>query len=311
VNEKIPSILAAFETFDGTYKRDEVDAALALQDEITPYLIDVLKSVLADPVAYLDKPDPFGHVYAIELLGHFREVRAHDVIVDLTSLPDEMPYDLFGDTITEDLPAILLATCGGSIVRIKELLLNREADEYCRSAAAHALVYATVEGVVPRQEILDLFGSLFTGNEASSDSGFWDLLAGSAYDLCPGELMPVIEKAFADGLITGDVVGLESFARVLQRGRDRARKETKDEIKRHMPDDFHDRMSWWACFRPAPKAPRPPVSRGKKRSTRTDVPAGRTLLSQTVRKLGRNDPCWCGSGIKYKRCHWREDRKTR
>jgi hypothetical protein len=27
------------------------------------------------------------------------------------------------------------------------------------------------------------------------------------------------------------------------------------------------------------------------------------------RKLGRNDPCWCGSGKKYKHCHWREDRR--
>ncbi len=25
------------------------------------------------------------------------------------------------------------------------------------------------------------------------------------------------------------------------------------------------------------------------------------------RKLGRNDPCWCGSGKKYKNCHWRYD----
>ncbi len=25
-------------------------------------------------------------------------------------------------------------------------------------------------------------------------------------------------------------------------------------------------------------------------------------------KLGRNDKCWCGSGKKYKRCHWLEDR---
>jgi len=22
-------------------------------------------------------------------------------------------------------------------------------------------------------------------------------------------------------------------------------------------------------------------------------------------KLGRNDPCWCGSGLKYKKCHGR------
>jgi preprotein translocase subunit SecA len=26
------------------------------------------------------------------------------------------------------------------------------------------------------------------------------------------------------------------------------------------------------------------------------------------RSLGRNDPCWCGSGKKYKHCHWRQDR---
>ncbi|MFB6263439.1 MAG: SEC-C domain-containing protein [Bradymonadaceae bacterium] len=25
--------------------------------------------------------------------------------------------------------------------------------------------------------------------------------------------------------------------------------------------------------------------------------------------LGRNDDCWCGSGRKYKHCHWREDRR--
>ena len=28
-------------------------------------------------------------------------------------------------------------------------------------------------------------------------------------------------------------------------------------------------------------------------------------------KLGRNDPCWCGSGKKYKRCHWREDKEEK
>ena len=25
-------------------------------------------------------------------------------------------------------------------------------------------------------------------------------------------------------------------------------------------------------------------------------------------KIGRNDPCWCGSGKKYKKCHWKMDR---
>ena len=27
------------------------------------------------------------------------------------------------------------------------------------------------------------------------------------------------------------------------------------------------------------------------------------------KKIGRNDPCWCGSGKKYKQCHWAFDEK--
>jgi len=32
--------------------------------------------------------------------------------------------------------------------------------------------------------------------------------------------------------------------------------------------------------------------------------AGQQNSSQSSKKLGRNDPCWCGSGKKYKRCHY-------
>ena len=38
-DSKITEILKAFEVFDGVYKRAEVDAALELQEEITPHLI--------------------------------------------------------------------------------------------------------------------------------------------------------------------------------------------------------------------------------------------------------------------------------
>lgn len=31
--------------------------------------------------------------------------------------------------------------------------------------------------------------------------------------------------------------------------------------------------------------------------------------SRRADKLGRNQKCWCGSGKKYKRCHWAEDRE--
>ncbi|MFW5876997.1 MAG: SEC-C metal-binding domain-containing protein [Myxococcota bacterium] len=41
---------------------------------------------------------------------------------------------------------------------------------------------------------------------------------------------------------------------------------------------------------------------------------GGQAVPQTVKrdkpKIGRNDPCWCGSGKKYKQCHLREDQQS-
>jgi preprotein translocase subunit SecA len=28
-----------------------------------------------------------------------------------------------------------------------------------------------------------------------------------------------------------------------------------------------------------------------------------TVVKEDRDKIGRNDPCWCGSGKKYKKCH--------
>ncbi|MCB9438162.1 MAG: preprotein translocase subunit SecA [Anaerolineales bacterium] len=35
------------------------------------------------------------------------------------------------------------------------------------------------------------------------------------------------------------------------------------------------------------------------------------VRATTAEKLGRNDPCWCGSGKKYKHCHYREDMESK
>ncbi len=47
--------------------------------------------------------------------------------------------------------------------------------------------------------------------------------------------------------------------------------------------------------------------------TTTNAGATKEAKSEPVRKIiniGRNDPCWCGSGKKYKFCHYKEDRAT-
>jgi preprotein translocase subunit SecA len=34
--------------------------------------------------------------------------------------------------------------------------------------------------------------------------------------------------------------------------------------------------------------------------------AAKKRAQQAGPKLGRNDPCWCGSGLKYKKCHGKD-----
>jgi hypothetical protein len=54
--------------------------------------------------------------------------------------------------------------------------------------------------------------------------------------------------------------------------------------------------------------PEEPTVRSPSASPRPPVPASRVPARKQVRP-GRNDPCWCGSGKKYKHCHLREDQE--
>lgn len=245
----IPEIIKGLEVFDGKYKRKEIDEAVKRKDEIIPHLIDILKKVLDEPWEYADKDsDYYGHIYAVILLSHFRETKAHDLIFELFCLPTEMPFDLFGDIVTEDLPAILYSTCGGSLERIKEMVLLRGVDEFCRSAALRAMVYAAVDGMVSREEVIEFFGSLFPSDDQARDYELYTSLANAVCDIYPEELMDKIERAYKEGLINPGLIEPYDFERVLTMGKERALGLIKEEMERHLSPDIHSRISWWACF---------------------------------------------------------------
>jgi hypothetical protein len=244
----ITEILEAFKIFDGIYKREQVDAAIELKEKITPFLIEILEKVLADPDTYLENDDLYDHIYSFMLLGHFRETKAHDVIIDLFSLPGEIPHDLFGDLTTSDLPIILLRTCGGSIERIKSMAANKDVDDYCRISALNAMAYAVVEGIASREEVISFYGTLFTGNETDEDSDFWGLLANFVCDLYPEELMDTIKKAYDNELIFSGIIRYKDFQNALEDGKEKCLERLKTDLERRSLDDIHDSMSWWACF---------------------------------------------------------------
>ena len=248
MDERITEILEDFKFFNGEYKRDLVDQALELKDEISPHLIQILESVRDNPEPYLINDIYFDHIYAFMLLGYFEDPKAHDVIIDIFSLPDDIPSDLFGDSVTENLPEILIKTCGGSLARIKELILNKDAYDYCRTSAIHALVLAVVEGYEQRESVLSFLCGLFTGKEADIASDFWGLLAMYVLDLYPEECLETIKDAYDNALISPGMVGYASFEKALEDGKQKSLYDLEQHYKHRSKDNFHESMSWWACF---------------------------------------------------------------
>ena len=274
------------ERYDGAYKREAVDAAIRLKDEISPALIDVLEEIIISPNEYSGRENYFGHIYAVMLLGHFKAVKAHTTIIDLSKLPDNILEDLFGALVFEDLPDILFRTCGGSFDEIKSLISNNIASDRSRYAALKSMVLGVLDGPLDRDETLAFFSSLFTGKEADFPSEFWNFLGRCVYDLYPEELMDTIKKAYAEDLMDSGLIGIQDFELALEQGKEEFLEKYRVEQERTSMDDIHGRMSWWACFNKKEDTTLNTLSKPK-RKTKSNKKKNKKKMKKASKKKNR------------------------
>jgi hypothetical protein len=268
---RIREIIEAFDQANGNYKRAELEEAIILREAITPLLIRILEEVAADPAAYADEGH-FANVYAVALLAHFQEPAAHLPIIRAFCIDDEQREDIWGDMVTETLPALLFQTCNGFLDTIKELILNKKAHDYVRGSAVEALTYAVARGVAKREEVIGFLSGLFSGTEANADSDLWCVITCAIADIHPAGAMDVIRTAYKDGLVYDGFVGLRDVEEDLLKGQDEVFESLLQKVGRRIPEDVDGYVSWFACFREnAYKAPRP-------------IPVNTALIAQQNRK---------------------------
>ena len=286
----IQALLARFDYTDGVYLRDEMDIAVAQREAITPHLIALLDDLADNPLRYTLEGRN-GHVYAVSLLSHFRETAAHRAIIRAFTVPREQLEELWGDMITETLPTLLHRTCGGSLDRIRALVVNREVNPFVRGAAIEALTFAVAEGVADRDETVAFVQGLFTGEEAEADSFFWSNLVATLCDLHPGDSMELIRRACADNLVQQDYIAPEDVERSLAMDRAEAMDALRERTRRRMPADLHRYISWFAEFQP--KEDRPPAStdreaaRARQADRKKQAERARNKAAKKARKKNR------------------------
>jgi len=75
-----------------------------------------------------------------------------------------------------------------------------------------------------------------------------------------------------------------------------------DELNHRIQHDIV-RTIYHVSVRKEGQTPQPAVAPRKEQTQMAAVVSGRDRQTSTAAKVGRNDPCPCGSGQKYKKCH--------
>jgi len=290
-------ILHQFDRATGKFARAAVEAAAARREEITPELLRILEETVDRPRQLDAEGDYMAHLYAMFLLAQFRETRAYSLVVRLASLPGDLLYSLCGDFITEDLGRVLASVCGGELASIQSLIENDATDEWVRGAALSSLVTLVAAGQKSRDDIVSYFAGLFRSKLVRKWSHVWDTLVSYSSDLYPEELLDDIKQAYEDGLVDPGYIGFDDVKRDLALGKDRIFARLVDNPHRRLVGDTVAEMGWWACFR---------EDRAKNTARAASDSKLNSAASSQIRraapKTGRNEPCPCGSGKKYKKC---------
>jgi len=284
----VQQILSHLERNEGHFPKVAIREAIAHRDEIIAPLLQVLESVARDPQAFASDPKRMIHIYAMYLLAQFRETRAYPLLVQVFSAPGELPMDLAGDVVTEDLGSILASVSDGNISGITSLVENERANEYVRSAALKGLVTLVACGKQTRDEVMAYFRGLFR-TLARRPSNVWNSLASQCAALYPQEFLDDLRLAFRDELIESFYIRWEDILDALAVGREAAMKALEERYR--LVDDVEKEMGWWAC-----------VEENKRKWDLPKVHFRPAPVRKAQVKVGRNEPCPCGSGKKFKRC---------
>lgn len=299
----LQQVLDGLANTDGHYAREAVSEAIRRREEITPALLNILENVLLDPAPYFDNRR-FDHIYAMYLLAQFREARAYPLLVKIFSAPGEFAFELVDYTVTEGLGKILASVSCGDTSGMSALIENERTNEYVRAAALTGLTTLVACGELDREQLVDYLKRLFQTAPRTPEVMTW--IADACLDIWPEEFKHDLRKTFDDGLIAAMTFDWDDVEQALAVGLEPSMSGLRYRYK--LVTDLHKEMSWWYCF---------PENRERERRAligREDnvfsMASGQSfpdvdfepIFKTEPLKIGRNEPCSCGSGKKYKKC---------
>jgi hypothetical protein len=286
---------------DHPYPREIVQEMIDRHEEITPFLLEVLEDAIQRPKHYLKGGNWKLVTFSSYLLAQFRVTAAFKPLCALLAGPEETTDELFGDMITEDMGNILASVFDGDDAPLRALVESRKVYEFVRGSTATKCYQCLLAAGRISLEALEAYATeLLSSRLKREPCVVWDCWTELCADLGFASTVPLIEKAIDDNLCDPWYYGFDELLKAAGSGGNESWKESAGLI-----GDTIQETSWWATWE---------KSEGQEDEEDEDkledwesallddyVPETTTVV-RTTPKVGRNDPCPCGSGKKFKKC---------
>jgi hypothetical protein len=300
------------EMFSRPFPQSAIDLANAHRDEVAPYLVACLEAIAADPSPTQGtNSDYMLHLYAMHLLAAWRDTRAYRPLVQLGQHAEDVVESMMGDVVTETYGRALASVCDGDLSPLQALAEDAKASIWSRQAALRAMTVLALEGDTDRETVVTYLAQLGEREAlrlgASKDFGQFELIDGivsNATDLGAVSMLPAIRQWFAAKLLDESIAGERWVASHIAHSPE----ECLATLRRHNDSyiaDVAKEMAWWSGFKDDEVPAASPLFNAEDFA---EHPVGRipekpVTIVRDGPKIGRNDPCFCGSGRKYKKCH--------
>jgi hypothetical protein len=309
MTENITEIIQKIETYNGVFPCEELQILIDHPAESTPFLLEALTDTEKLYQRLEAEEDYILPFYALFLLAQFRETKAYPLVYEIFSFEAKKVDDIWGDLITGDLGNILASVCGGDVSLINQLIERNDVYEWVRSAGLTAWLCLLKANLKTRAEVIAYFKTLFD-LPATEDDHLRTWTINACLDLRAEELLPEIKKSFDDEVVELMVQG--DWDDFQESWKDTKIKDFDENPHLNLVDDTIGELSSWEYFKSEEEKKRE-AEQFKKRLRELETKRVEPekvfwesrddgTFQRETPKVGKNEPCPCGSGRKYKKC---------
>jgi hypothetical protein len=277
------------------YPKDAVVTLRAERESFRSLMLSELAALADDPDRLQEDAPFFMHVHLLALLAEWREAAAWPHLARLLRRLDQKRYEAIynfeGGEYLVPLIATLMPTDAAALDEMQALLETPEISVWLRGDVLGALCMRADKSVLPRAELIPRLRRALAAERAfqlardaeARDEILATYMLSSLANLGDAESIPLVQPLFDEGLIDSQFWGGPDVYTACMRGEkiwpDNSPQDWVDDAVVFVKQHFY---------------------RSKEKKAKRETPHPGDKAAQL--KLGRNDPCPCGSGKKYKKC---------